>query len=127
MVPYTDFNLTFYRGDSLTIDLAATLNGQPLDMRGWRLWVTVKRAIGDADAAAIFQGDLTSGITLVDAQMGLATIDIPESATSPEAIPDVAKGLHCFCDIQGADPMGSIFTLAAGRITFYPDTTQRIV
>src|SRR5215218_7495933 len=77
---YTDFTHTIARGDDRVLELAFTDpdTSAAENITGWDIWITAKAAIDNdaSDAAALFQYEIGSGITVTDAANGLATVDL---------------------------------------------------
>jgi hypothetical protein len=115
---------TMFRGDSLVLYLAVqTQDGKAQDITGAKLWMTAKKAVGDADQAAVFQitTDAPPGaIVITNAQQGLVAISVPPSSTA--ALPAAATRLYY--DVQVKLSNGTIQTIEAGQLTVNPDVTR---
>lgn len=123
MADFADFSEQMTRGDTHKFRFQVQLNGINQDTTTWlKFWFTAKNSIDDLDSAAVMQltSDLNGGITAVDATIGLYEVEIPIAATSDLA--NVKTKL--FCDIQGKDGSGKIWTLAKGHLTVLPESTR---
>lgn len=119
---YTDFTFTIFRGDDRSITIAALqadgVTAQ--NITGWALWFTGKLAIADADVAAVFQRTVAGGgITITNAVGGLATVTLVPANTD-----SLTQDTTLFCDLQGKDGSGKIYTLATGKLVVQAEVTR---
>lgn len=122
MSDFGDFTLSMTRSDNFTFTFQVQLDGVNQDTSNWqKFWLTAKRSTSDSDSAAVFQ--LTSllgdGITVVNASTGLYQVDIIPADTSSLG----NNNTRLYCDIQGKDEDGNIYTLAKGTITVRTEVT----
>ena len=114
-------NLEAKRGDletyTLTLKDAA---GAALDLTGASLWFTVKRGISDADASAVFQKTLGTGIVVAAPLTGVAVITVLAANTA--ALGDAAVTLLYDVQVKLAD--GSTKTPLSGEFRVTPDVTR---
>jgi hypothetical protein len=74
-------NLTIVRGDTRVFENVAILDGDPFDLSGYTLYMSVKKNLNDA--ANFFQlSSPASGIVITDALNGEFTVTIPGANTS---------------------------------------------
>jgi hypothetical protein len=107
------------RGDGEIYLLTMTEDDAPLDLTDAEMWMTAKRHIRDADADAIFQKTVGDGITITDAEGGLATVELIPGDTSDLA----ARTVRLVYDVQVKLVSGRIVTPLKGRLTVEPDVT----
>lgn len=113
--------LTIVHGDTTVINGHATLNGGAVNLTGCSLWFTVKNAVTDTDAAAVFQlTSPASGITIASGPAGRFQITIAPAYTS--GLPYVVIPL--VYDLQMKDVSGNVSTLISGALTVVPDVTR---
>ena len=121
---FTDFNETFYRGNSESFDITITLADKvtPRDITGWTLWCTAKLNVLDADAAAIFQRTTAvgGGIAITNATQGKARISIIPANT--ETLTEAKTTL--FADVQSRDAAGLIGTPLTGKFVVVAEVTR---
>lgn len=114
-------NLEAKRGDletyTLTLKDAA---GAALNLTGASLWFTVKRGISDADAAAVFQKTIASGIVVAAPLTGVAVITVLPADTA--ALGD--GPLTLLYDIQVKLADGTTKTPLSGEFRVTPDVTR---
>ncbi|CAK0768961.1 hypothetical protein CCP3SC15_3950001 [Gammaproteobacteria bacterium] len=55
------FQKPIYRGDTLTRKITITAGGSPIDITGWKLWVTLKKNFDDPDSSAVLQFGALAG------------------------------------------------------------------
>jgi|SRR5579872_155588 len=123
MSDYSDFSLSFTRGDThlFRFTVVDKLTGVVQNITTWqKFWVTGKLHLSDSDANAVFELTLGSGIALIDPSHGLAEVTISPTNT---ASLDFRK-YTLFGDIQGKDTTGNIWTLAKGTFVITSDVTQ---
>jgi hypothetical protein len=123
MSDYSDFSLSFTRGDTHLFRFTVTdkLTGVVQNITTWqKFWVTGKLHLSDSDANAVFELTLGSGITILSAVQGLVQVMISPVNT---ASLDFRK-YTLFGDIQGKDASGNIWTLAKGTFVITSDVTQ---
>lgn len=118
---YRDSGIIAGRGDTAYLDFTVTVAGAAQDITGWELWFTAKRRIGDGDAdAVILKNSLGSGVTILNAALGTASVTLSPADTAsllPEAV-------RLYADIQGKDGAGHVFTLDAFTFTIRGDVTR---
>jgi hypothetical protein len=112
-------NITMSRGDRLDLTLRVTLSKSPYDLTGCSLWFTAKQSYVDADAAAIIQKTVGSGITVTDAQKGIAAIVVLPADTEDL---DGAK-VNLYWDVQLETASGDVWTIVKGNLIINPDVT----
>src|SRR5579872_7247955 len=89
-------------------------------------WLTVKRAITDPDASAIFQ-KLNASFTVVQ-NGNQTTPGIVQVTINPVDTSGIAEyGVSLVYDVQMKDSTGNIYTVDSGTLTLTPDVTQAIV
>lgn len=107
------------RGDSFDLQVTVTddATGLPVDITGWTLMFTVKRAADDAadDDAAAVAVDVTAH---TDAVNGLSTVSLSAAQTA------ALLGVYAW-DLQARKPDGTITTVVGGHIEFARDVTRR--
>lgn len=112
--------LVMVRGDSASWLLGAARNGAAYNLTGASLWFTAKYTTADADVAAVFQKTLADGLVITDAVNGLVTATLAPSDTS--TLPDSRTILDW--DLQVKTVAGSVYTVAIGKLTVFPDVTR---
>jgi len=97
-------------------------SGVPIDLTGAKLWFTVKRAVSDADGSALFQltNDVNGGITVVNAEAGIAVALVQPSHTT--SLPS-AKTSQLFYDWKLKTASGELTTRETGTILVTPAIT----
>jgi hypothetical protein len=110
------------RGDGETYLLTMTEDDEPLNLTDADMWMTAKRHIRDADADAIFQKTVGDGITITNAEGGLATVELVPADTSELA----SRTVRLVYDVQVKLASGRIVTPLKGRLTVEPDVTVSI-
>lgn len=99
--------LTMRRGDTSGWSaLAVQPDGSPLDLTGYTLWFTAKRAIADTDAQAVFQLTNGAGITITDAAAGAFAINPRRADTS-----SLTEDVRLYVDVQASKDPESTDTL----------------
>jgi hypothetical protein len=103
------------------------LDTLPLDITGYKFWITLKRSFDDLDADAVLQFSVTAGDNAGDDLLnGLCIVHIPASITK-----DVPVGKY-FWDIQESALGGQITTVLPpladykDKINVYPEVTRAI-
>lgn len=116
-------DLVARRGDSETYELTLRdRNGNPLDLDTLTaMWFTVKRSPASPDADSIVQKTLGSGISVVDADAGTATVDL-----APGDLAGLAGDTTIILtwDLQTKDVDGRIETPDEGAFTVELDVTH---
>ncbi len=107
-------NLHVFKKTTVNYLLNFTKNGLPKDISGWTIYFTVKEKIGDIDANAKINHDLT---THEDAPNGKTIIGLTQTDT------DRVGDYHY--DIVYKDDQGNVGVLYYGRIVFAEKTTKR--
>ncbi len=116
-------NLEMLRGDTFIFNLAVTdAAGDPMDLTGCTITMTVKRNLGQTDPEATFQASTAEEITIDNEEAGLATIEIPPEMTSDLSIN--GSQLECFYDIQVKNTGLQVFTVARGKFKILADVTR---
>jgi hypothetical protein len=112
-------DISVKRGDNETLDLVVTDTdtGDPLDLTGVSLWLTVKVQVNDPDSLAVIQKTVGSGITITDAAAGEASVSISPADTAP--FPSSWEGVY---DVQ-LKSAGSVRTVVSGAFTITGDVT----
>lgn len=116
----SDFAITAKRGDTIDLEVAVTRNDAAVDLTGADCWFTAKRRLSDADADALIQKTLGSGITVIgNAADGnlLVTID-------PEDTDSLTRQTVLYCDVQLLEADGRVTTVASGTLTVELDVTR---
>lgn len=106
----------FYRGDARLVKMSfKKKDGTPIDITGWKVYLTMKASLADADEDAALQ---KIQIVHTDAVNGLTEILI-NSEESAALQPRIY-----YCDVQLTDTVGNNFTVFNGKITVRRDITQ---
>lgn len=112
------------------ITVSKPVNGvdTPVDLTGYKFWITVKTNVADLDADAVLQVSTTAGDHPADDEVnGIVYLYIPASVTKT-----VPAGEY-FYDVQMMQPGGGstgITTLVPppacydDKLTFYPEITR---
>lgn len=103
--------ISFYRGDSHTVDVDATASGQPLDVTGAAALLSVKVSDGATDYALQKAGAIVNG------PGGALRFTIAPADTAT-----LAAGLYAF-DVQITLAGGEVYTLAKGTLELLQDVT----
>lgn len=114
--------LRMTRGDDKTFNMAFTKNSQPQNITGFSIWVTAKRAASDADATAVFQRTIGSGVTVTNAVGGLANFTVIQAHTSGFE----ASRVTLLCDVQLKDTPGNVVTAGHFLLLVDPDITRAV-
>lgn len=107
-------NFHVFKKTTMNYELRFKENGIPKDITGWTIFFTVKEKIGDVDANAKINHDLT---THQDALNGKTVIELTQIDT------DRVGDYHY--DICYRDDQGNVGVLYFGRIVFAEKTTKR--
>src|SRR5438034_10811155 len=107
---FSDFEIKITRHDTHLFNFQVQLNGVNQDTSLWtKFWFTAKKSIDDTDANAVMQ--LTSlpngGIDPIDTAVGTYRVTI--SSINTDSLDNNYKRLYC--DIQGSDEDGKVWTL----------------
>jgi hypothetical protein len=111
----TPTDLCWTRGDTGRLDVAVTdEDGEPFDLTGATLFLTVKNALTDADSAAVIRKEVTAH----------------DDATAGESHFDIATGDNAtagtrYYDVQVKTATNDIFTLFGGVWRVLADVTTR--
>lgn len=116
-------------GDNYKIKLTITDSLLiPIDITGYKFWLTLKSAFTDLDVASVLQFTTTVGSNVNDVALsGVCIIDVPAASTK-----SIAEGNY-FYDIQQITPLGDITTVMPpvadykDRIKVVPEVTIAIV
>jgi hypothetical protein len=116
----TQINLEMFRGRSQQFDLTITKDGAPLNVTGWRFWLTVKARPADADADAIFQ------VTDEDFSRTNPTVGLVSCLVRPAktAALKLNSDRAYFFDVQGTDGGEGVYSVAGGQLTIHPTVTE---
>lgn len=112
-------NLTVKRGDTSSFSLAVTQSGAVYNLTGASIRFTAKWNYTDADGSAVFTRTIGSGITIVSAPNGTATITF--SAANTSSLP--AYPVSLYYDVQVTDGSSNIFTVVDGILNVNPDVS----
>lgn len=111
----TSADLTWTRGDSGRLDVVVKqADGEPYDLTGATLFLTVKNALTDADSAAAIRKEVTSHD---DAEEGTSHFSI--------ATADNATSGTRYYDVQLKDSTNAVYTLFGGLWKVLADVTTR--
>lgn len=111
----TSADLTWTRGDSGRLDVVVKqADGDPYDLTGATLFLTVKNALTDADSAAVIRKEVTAHD---NAAGGLSHFAITTS--------DNATAAARFYDVQLKDSSAAVYTLFGGLWKVLADVTTR--
>jgi hypothetical protein len=114
--------LTARRGDTTELPVHVVDEaGAPTSVAGSVFWFTVKRNIDDPDSEALFQKQLGSGITVIDAPTGQLLVSI--AAADWAAYLDIDP-LRMVWDLQERLPSSKVTTLAGGPFVVERDVTR---
>lgn len=106
-----------YRGDTLTLSLSFKDSaGDPLDITGWKLYLTIKKNITDTDDDAVVSMEED---THSDPTGGITSFKVPAADTHD------LLGRHYY-DIQVKRPNGDISTIVNSTMIFLEDVTRRV-
>jgi hypothetical protein len=122
MNDFSDFTWTIRRGTHEYRDFTVKTDALPTDLSSYTLWFTVKRRLADADAAAVFQLTLGSGITLTNAAQGEGYLEVIESETSD--LPNYRQKFYA--DFFGRSSTGQVFPLESGMVIVLPSVKDPI-
>ena len=112
------FLTDFYRGDTVVIPLTFTqADGNPLDLTGYTIWLTMKSSTDDADDDAVVQVSVTEH---TDAVNGQTSITIPASTTA-----NIEPGKYMY-DIQMVSGEGVVSTLELSKVKVMADVTRSV-
>jgi hypothetical protein len=113
-------DLTFYAKRDNTVDVSIiTAAGNPVDLTGYDLVLTIKKLITDSDASALYQGKPA----FFNAPFGKFSFLVPLATTSNAAWAAASSGVH---DISAITPSKYSVTLLAGASTIVQPVTQTI-
>lgn len=103
-------------GDDKSFNLTIRdAQGNPLDITGWTVFVTVKEDTSETDANALISKDITSHD---DPSAGKTSFTFTSSET------DGITGTKEY-DVQTKDTANDISTVLRGEVTFSSDVTNR--
>lgn len=110
-----------YRGDTAAWDFTVTEpDGTAVDLtdaEGIRF--TAKDRPADLDADARIAKTIGDGVTVTDAANGQVRVQLASDDTSALAVP-----LSLAFDLQIADAVGGVYTVAAGRLEIKADISR---
>ena len=117
MIQYSERrDIEWFRGDTLRFEIEhLDENDAPIDITGYKFYLTIKASIDGADATGVqvdvdTHTDPTNGVTVVEATA---------------AALDALVGPYHY-DLQMKDPAGRIATPLYGTITFAKEATRRV-
>jgi hypothetical protein len=103
------------RGDDWTIKLEIQSDGVPLDISGYKFYLTLKANIDDADPGALQVSVVTP--TNAESVLGISYIIATDVETSG------LDALSYHYDIQQIDTSGHVQTLQLGKVKVIKDVT----
>jgi hypothetical protein len=103
-----------YRGDDKDIVLTITDGGTPLNITGYKVYMTVKTSTEDTDANAKIAKTVTSHTTPAS---GITTVSLTNTDT------DISPGSYYY-DVQYKDTNNKIKTIIFGDFVVLPDVTR---
>lgn len=109
---------TMFRGDSFSFTITALDDAGPINLTGKSLIATFKNAISDVDGSAVAQKRIGTGITVISAPAGTASIKLSPADT--RSLPDTTTSLEF--DVQLVDG-SDLYTIARGQLSVEPDVT----
>ena len=111
-------NLELIRGDDAIIQIHMTEDEADVDITGWTFWLTIKKDIEVADAAAEIQKKVTSH---TDPTHGITEFRLLNTDT------DDLSGVYSY-DVQYKDTSNPVIvkTLLIGNMSFRKDVTRNI-
>lgn len=113
-------DITLYAKRDNTLDITIQTNaGNPVDLTGYKIVMTVKAQITDADAAALYQGPPG----YANPPFGRISFLVPLATTSGTAWATAATG---FYDVTAVIPSGYTVSLLAGAVTVVQPITQTV-
>lgn len=109
-------DFVFVRGDSqnLNFNIKNAVSGTPVDISGWKFYLTLKYDENDSDDNAVYTND----VSITSGSSGIARIVIPNTVT------DELYGTYRY-DVQSKDSSNIIKTLILGNMEFVGDITRR--
>jgi len=119
-------NIELVRGDYQELRIATetydpvTATWSAMNLTGATIWLTAKRKISDADAAAVFQIKTPTDIVVSDPLTGVCVAKLQPANTS--ALPDIRTRLHY--DVQVVIAGKPRTPLVEGWFTVIPDITR---
>lgn len=114
-------HLEMYRGDTLTFKVIVNDNGDPIDITGGSFWWTVKDDLNDPDSEAIFQKDMTNGISILYPELGQLIVTLDPAETIALQLEETKT---YYWDLQYQDSLGTVQTIFFGRLTIHLDVTE---
>lgn len=110
---------TLFRGDTIVIEGTVSQGGVPVNLTGYSIWFTAKKAITDADnATGAIQKTVGAGVEIVDAPNGQIRITLAPSDTAT-----ITQTTTYQCDVQ-LKAAGVTSTPDKGTMTVEIDITQ---
>ncbi len=125
MGAFTDYAITFSRGDSYAFRFVVKIDGVVQDITAWqKFWFTAKRAVTDAYASSVIAltDEVSGGITRFDPPNGVGEVKFTPALTS--GLPASRRDLTLVSDVQGMDAAGDVWTLLRGTVTIPTDVTD---
>lgn len=101
-------------------------NDSPVVLTGAKIYVTIKDALADADAAALFQKnstDNTSYFTIGSATLGLYTVEIPAGDLVTATL---AADTNYYIDTKIITSTGAVFTHIYDTIRPFYNSTRAV-
>lgn len=111
-------DLEMFRGDSKVLEGQVTnpVDGEPIDLTGVSMWMTVKKNKTDIDPG-LFQKTIGDGILISDALEGRFKVEIEPDDT------DTLLGKF-YWDLQMKNTLSQVFTLVDGTLKVVMDVTK---
>lgn len=119
MAVNADGNISLYRGDSKTLEVAVTdKNGGPVDITGASLLFSAKEKL--SDTAYVIQKDSVNAVEILitDAAGGVFQVYLIPADTQTQDI-----GLYYY-DIQLTTSAGKVYTIKQATIKLLEDVTR---
>ncbi len=114
-------DLTMFRENTFSFDIAVTQNGAAVDLTGGTLRMIAKYSVLDADADAVFdKSSPSTGITFLSAAGGTANITIASSDTT--ALPyDTVPLVY---DVKFVDSTANVYQVLYGNLVVLANVTR---
>lgn len=111
------------RGDSHDFEIEVQLDGNPVDLTGQSLTLTIKQHEDDDAECAVFTltNAASGGIVYTNAVAGIATASL-----TPEQTEQLLPGVTYFFDVQLTLSTGKVHTVLTGRIRARKDITTPV-
>lgn len=113
-------DITLYAKRDNTLDITIQTNaGNPVDLTNYKIVMTVKAQMADADSAALYQGPPG----YANAPFGRISFLVPLATTTGAAWASATTG---FYDVTAVTPSNYTVSLLAGAVTFVQPVTQSV-